>query len=62
MDPRGKSKSTRAGGAEQSVDTEETLYDVLHHSARRWPLLRRSQERCTQRKTTERPGLPDPRL
>jgi hypothetical protein len=31
MEPRGKSESTRAGGAEQSVDTEETLYDVLHH-------------------------------
>jgi hypothetical protein len=31
MDPRGESKSIRAGGAEQSVDTEKTLYDVLHH-------------------------------
>lgn len=30
MGPRGKHKSTRARGAEKSVDTENTLYDVLH--------------------------------
>ena len=31
MGPIGKSQSTRAGGAEQSVDSKDTLYDVLHH-------------------------------
>jgi len=31
MGSRSKSKSTRARGAVKSVDTEDTLYDVLHH-------------------------------
>jgi hypothetical protein len=31
MGSRGKSKFTRARGAVKSVDTEETLCDVLHH-------------------------------
>ena len=30
MGPRGRHKFTRAAGAEKSVDTEATLYDVLH--------------------------------